>query len=83
MQMNGEVVARMVGDEAILLNLATGIYFTLNAVGAIVWRALETGSSLAAITASVVEEYDIDEVTASADVEALMERLMAEGLVIA
>lgn len=78
-----DVVARAVGDEMILLDLETGTYFTLNAIGAIVWRGLETSVSFEAMATAIVENYEVDAVTALSDIDEYVAQLIAEGLVTA
>lgn len=80
---NSEVVARTVGDEAILLDLSTGTYFTLNAVGTVVWRGLEAGHSVDEIVAAVLSEFDAAESVVREDVHALLHDLASNGLVCA
>ena len=65
-EVKSDVVARTVGDEMILLDLETGTYFTLNAVGALVWRGLESSSSIETIATTIVEQYEVDATTALA-----------------
>lgn len=77
-----DVVARSVAGEMILLDLATGTYFTLNAVGATIWRALETGAGRAEAIAAIVEDYEIDEATAAADYDEYIDALASEGLLV-
>lgn len=76
-----DVVARSVGDETILLDLETGTYFTLNAVGAVVWKALEAKTGLDAIVDEVLDRFEVDEATARADIDEYLAALVAEGLV--
>jgi len=76
-----DVVARTVADEMILLDLETGIYFTLNPVGAVIWKSLEAGLGREAIIAAIVEQYDTDAPTASADFDEYIQALASEGLV--
>lgn len=78
---NSEVVARTVGDEAILLDLSTGTYFTLNPVGTVVWRGLEDGHSVDEIVSNVLSEFDAVESVVREDVRALLDDLTATGLV--
>ena len=78
-----DVVARTVGDEMILLDLETGTYFTLNSIGAIIWRGLETSVSFETMATAIVEQYEVDAVTALADIDEYVEQLIAEGLVTA
>ncbi|MGE5417239.1 MAG: PqqD family protein [Acidobacteriota bacterium] len=42
---------------------------TLSESGALIWKALETESSVDDLVAKVLSEYDIDEATARADVD--------------
>lgn len=78
-----DVVARTVADEMILLDLETGIYFTLNSVGASIWRALESGADRQATIEAIVEQYEVDTETATADYDEYVEALVAEGLLVA
>lgn len=80
LEMNEDVVARRVGEETVLLDLDSGVYFTLNQVGSIVWRGLERSESVATIVARIVAEYDVATNEAEADVAALLEQLAEKGL---
>ena len=75
-----DVVARAVGDEMVLLNLESGTYFTLNAVGALVWRGLENSESIANIVGCVISEYEVSPERATADVQHLISSLLESGL---
>ncbi len=77
-----DVIARDVGGETVLLDLENGVYFGLNSVGGRIWSMLEGQSrSIAEITQILVEEYDIDAAQAGADVIALANDLLANGLI--
>ncbi len=78
-----DVVARSVADEMILLDLETGTYFTLNPVGGAIWRGLETGSDRDGIIAAVVEQFEVDAETATADFDEYVAALSGEGLLVA
>jgi Coenzyme PQQ synthesis protein D (PqqD) len=76
-----EVISRPVGDEVILLDLASGTYFSLGAVGAFVWEQLRVGLAFSAIVDRVVADYDVDSDVASADILSLVNELAEKGLV--
>lgn len=78
-----DVVARSVAGEMILLDLETGIYFTLNSVGASIWRALESGAPRDQVVDAIVDQYEVDVETASADYDEYVDALVAEGLLVA
>lgn len=76
-----QVMARAVGDELVILDLASGTYFGLDGVGVVMWRVLSEGSSLADACAAVLAEYDVARETVEADLVALVGDLAAKGLV--
>jgi len=77
-----EVLARSVGQETVLLDLETGIYYTLNSVAATVWAALERGHTAEQAVALVIERYEVDEDTARADIEELINELLNNNLLV-
>lgn len=54
---------------------------TLNEVGALVWRALESGSAPEEIASQIVKEYSVDEQTALRDVNAYIEKLRSINVI--
>ena len=47
--------------EAVLLDLASGTYFGLDAVGTRIWELLDQRQPLAAILDAILDEYDVEE----------------------
>ena len=76
-----EVVAREVGDETMLLDLASGTYFGLDAVGGRFWQLLEEGKSALEARDALLEEYEVGADQLERDLEALLANLAAHGLV--
>jgi len=64
-----------VDDEALILDLSTGIYFSLNPVATEVWQGLQAGQSLAQISGDISHRYGIGEDNACADVNQFAEEL--------
>jgi coenzyme PQQ synthesis protein D (PqqD) len=74
------VVARHLGDDCVILDMATGTYFGLNAVGSRIWQLLaETGSTIE-ISERLAREYDVTPHQAAADLARLVDELTANGL---
>lgn len=69
------------GDGVAVLDLRTNTYFTLNAVAATVWSALESGASLDALVQAVVNDFDVTPDVCAPDVKALLADMMRAGLV--
>jgi len=76
-----KVVLRMVGNETVLLNTDTGRYFALNDVGTQVWARLMSEASVQAACDALCREFDADLREIEMDVDQLLARLDAEGLV--
>jgi hypothetical protein len=68
-------------DEAAVLNLTSGQYYTLDAVGATIWRFVHEPRMIADIEARILSEYDVDADRCSGDVAVLIDALLGEGLV--
>jgi hypothetical protein len=76
------VIARMIGEETVLLNIETEAYFGLNEVGSVVWDALSKGARDAqSIVTVVIENFDVEQATATKDVDTLLAALLEQGLV--
>lgn len=73
--------ASRVGDEAVLLDLRRGTYFTLNPTAAWLWTRIEAGATLAELRDGLVASHDVDAATAWADLVALVAELLDAGLV--
>jgi hypothetical protein len=67
--------------EAVLLNLATHKYFSLNATGIDIWKVLEQGLPLSAAVAQLTERYDITAAHAQQSVMELAAALAEAELV--
>ena len=58
-----QFISNPVGEETIILNLASGDYLGLNAVGAFIWDMLREPVSVANIISRLMETYAVDEDT--------------------
>ena len=73
-----EVLARQVGEETVMLDLAKGAYFGLDPVGARIWQLLAEGRTLV----EVCDAVDVSQQDAEHDLLALAADLMAQGLIV-
>jgi hypothetical protein len=76
-----EVAAKVIDGEAIIINLANGIYYSMDKVGGLIWDLLQVGYSLEEIMVAVTERYDVSREQVQADVQELVEELLRENLV--
>lgn len=79
---NPSVIYRELSGEIVLLNLQSGVYYGLDAVGSRVWQLLMESRGIDDVCATLREEYDVSADTVRADVERLVGELTDKGLVI-
>ena len=77
-----QVMARTVGDETVILDLASGTYFGLDPVGARIWQLMGEGRTLAEISETMLGEYEVERAQLEADVLRLTGELLERGLVV-
>jgi hypothetical protein len=70
------------GDEAVVLNLETGVYYGLDRVGTSVWRLLQQPRSLAQVRDFIVGEFDVGPGRCEADLLDFVGSLTAHGLLL-
>ena len=69
-----EVAAKVIDGEAVLINLATGVYYSMRGSGAFLWSRLEPGSNIALLSAALAARYGLESVQARRDVEPCLDR---------
>ncbi len=72
---------RDLDGEAVIVDLRSGTYFGLDAVGTRIWAGMEKGAPLREVLRGVTESFDVPEEMARADLLRLVETLLAKGLV--
>lgn len=75
-----QLSSTLAGEE-VILDLDSGTYFGLNAVGADVWRRLDTPQRLSDVCDALAAQYDVDRATLDRDVLDLVAELHDNGLV--
>ena len=75
-----QVISRQTGDEMVLLDLESGLYFGVDGVGQRIWETFAEGRNLEEAVAVVVAEYEVEEAQAQADVIAFVSNLVDRGL---
>lgn len=76
------VVSEIIDGEAVIMNLKTGNYFSTLGVGSRVWSWVDAGHSVAAITAAVTSEYDVEQSAAASAIDAFVTDLLANDLIV-
>jgi len=76
-----EIAWQMIGDEAVVMNLAGARVLGLNPTGALVWSLLEERDEQG-LAEAVAERFAIDADAAREDVQAFLGLLRERGLVV-
>lgn len=71
---------RQVGEEIVVLDLASSTYVSLNPVGATVWPLLAEGTSWGAMVGAITDAFEVDAETADRDLRAFVDDLRGRGL---
>lgn len=80
MQIKKELIKREIAGDVILVPvgktaLDSNGLFMLNELGGFLWNLLPEADSVEALAAAVLQNYDVDEATAKADIEEFLETL--------
>jgi len=75
------VVTRAIDESTVLLNTDTGRYFTLDNIGTTVWSLLTPAAAVQDIYDALLLRYQVEPEDLKQDLESLLARLEAEGLV--
>ena len=75
-----EMIAdRIIENEAVILNLDNGMYYSLNEIGTRVWQLLDEGKTGHDIAAALMREYTVKPETIKKDVETIITDLLKEN----
>jgi hypothetical protein len=75
------VISETMGEETIIVNLASGHYFSLQGANVTVWDCLERGYGEEEIAGHVSELYDAGDADVGGCVSALVAQLLEEELI--
>jgi hypothetical protein len=75
------VLSAEIDGEVVALDVARGVCFGLDAIGARVWALIEAPTPVAAVCAALIREYEVNAETCRRDVLDLLAELRAEGLI--
>ena len=76
-----QVMAREVGDETVILDLANGTYYGLDPVGARIWQLMVEGQTLTQVCELMLADFGVTREVIEHDVLALVQTLMERQLV--
>jgi len=78
---DADVAAKVVEGEAILINLTSGLYYSMDKVGGLAWSMIVHGSSVEQVAEAVAAHYAVPVARAREDVRRLVRELLDENLI--
>jgi len=76
------VAAQVADGEAVLLDIESGEYFSLNSVGSRIWELCDGTRTAAEIISVICDEFDVAADVATADTHEILGELESERLVV-
>lgn len=67
--------------EAVVLNIHSGIYFGLNALGARIWGLIQKPANVSLVRDALLKEYSVDAMQCEADLVSFLKQLQANALI--
>jgi hypothetical protein len=77
-----EALVATLSDGAVLLNLQTKRYFSLNETGTRIWEMVQQTADEDAIIAALLREYEVEEPMARSEVRRILDELIEAQLIV-
>jgi hypothetical protein len=69
------------GDDVVILNLKSGVYYGLDPVGARVWELIQENKSVGAIRDVILSEFEVAAEQCESDLNDLLADMQAQDLI--
>jgi hypothetical protein len=74
-------VASPLGDELVVLDTQSGVYYGLNAVGAFIWMLIQNPTPVIALRDAIMREFDVERAVCERDLLAILADMQANNLI--
>jgi hypothetical protein len=78
---NANIVSEIIDEEAIVMDLSSGSYFSAEGAGAVIWDGIVCGFEAAAIKQRILQSFSLGPAVLDADFEDFAGALLANNLV--
>jgi hypothetical protein len=76
-----QVISEVIDGEAVIVNLETGAYYSIQGAGSLIWELIETGASAADMLARLVDQYASSSAEIRSPLLSFLNELREEGLI--
>jgi hypothetical protein len=81
-KVNQEVIHQTIDDEVVIVNLGSGIYYSLDKIGAVIWNYIETNKSIGEMLNNLNSNYDCNVDELKTTLSELLTALKEEKLIV-
>ena len=81
LEASSSVVTREIGGEMMLMDLESGTYFGLDAIGGRAWQAIEGGQTIEELCAQIEKDFEVAPEQLREDMLSLARKLLENKLV--
>ena len=71
----------VIDQDAVILDLQSGVYYGLNSTGNQIWQWLETPKTLLELNKLLLNEYEVNLQVAIADLQHILQQMLDNGLI--
>lgn len=71
----------IVADEAVIIDINTGTYFSLNKIGTEFWQMLDGKQTIATLATQIANKYSVDREMVTNDMIEIAQQMIADKLV--
>jgi hypothetical protein len=75
-----EVTAKVLDGEAIIINLLTGVYYSMDGAGALLWQGIEQSAAVGEVVDALAARTPADRARIEVEILALVEQLLDENM---
>lgn len=76
-----DILFRQVENEAVLLHIPAGMYYSLNETSIMFWEALRDQQPFGPVIEKITAEYDVEESQVLSDLKTFLQDLFSYGLI--
>lgn len=76
-----DVMLRVIGEEAVILNLKNELYLGLDPVGTRMWMVLHSAPSIQAAYELLLAEFEVEPERLRRDLDKLLDQMLEQGLI--
>lgn len=79
---NPDMVATEMDGDFVMMNIATGEYYSIRGSGARIWELASTPVSEAELVKTICDEFNVEEAVCITDVRRFLAELLESGLIL-